>query len=147
MKINNKYPVASCIAILSNDNMLYVANRRGKPEALCFPGGKLDPDENIVENVIRELYEETGMQLKSWADDIIPIYSGFCWPKDKNEEPYWCVGFAIKLTVDHTRFSKMKGIEDGIEGKWVSIEEFAQASAFPQYDENIIKTIRMLYEI
>lgn len=146
-KINKKYPVASCIAILSQDNMLFVANRRNKPEELCFPGGKLDPDESIVSNVCRELKEETGMILNEC--EIIPVYSGFCWPKaDKpDEEPYWCVGFVVKLTQPHNEVMKTQGVEDGIEGKWVSLEEFTQKSAFPQYDENLIKAVKMLYDI
>ena len=142
--LNKKYPIASCVAILSADNLLYVANRRNKPNELCFPGGKLDPNENIITNVCRETWEETGMKLNEC--NIIPVYSGFCWPKDKDEEPYWCVGFVVKLEMDAKHVEKTKGIENGIEGRWVSFEEFAQKSAFPQYDENIIKAVKMLYD-
>ncbi len=145
-KLNGQYPIASCIAIISADNYIYVAHRRNKPDALCFPGGKLDKGESIVMNVLRELKEETGVDYL-YQDEIIPVYSGFCWPKDKTEEPYWCVGFAIKLERNKDDLPTTKGEEVGIKGQWVAINEFMQKSAFPQYDEHLIKTVKMLYHI
>ncbi len=48
----------------SNDRVLFI-NRKNNWKGYAFPGGHLDNGESMHECIIREIYEETGLQLKS----------------------------------------------------------------------------------
>lgn len=53
-----------CMVYDNNGNVL-VQNRIKKWKGLAFPGGHLEPYESIVDSVIREIKEETGLTIKN----------------------------------------------------------------------------------
>ncbi|MEE8294902.1 MAG: NUDIX hydrolase [Sphingomonadales bacterium] len=61
LKQVKKNPVSAKAVIISEGKVLLLKQKNGKWD---LPGGKLDENENIVEGLIREVKEETG--LKVW---------------------------------------------------------------------------------
>lgn len=72
--INQKH---STIAIIDRHDRLLLLLRGEtaphNPNKYCLPGGKLHPNENLVNCAIRELDEETGIELYSCYQHIKPI--------------------------------------------------------------------------
>jgi ADP-ribose pyrophosphatase YjhB (NUDIX family) len=73
-------PICSAIARRDEAEILLVANdyKTGKPLFWNLPGGSVDPGEDLRHAVIRELFEETGLEVLqvdrlAW---VVQIYSG-----------------------------------------------------------------------
>ena len=92
--------LACCVALVSSDDYIYAVNRRNQ-DIICFPGGKADEDESIIQCTLRELYEETGIVRA----DILEISE----EKLRYDFP---AGFTNKYLVDHFR---------GQEQTWVAL--------------------------
>lgn len=62
--INQK---SSTIAIIDRHDRLLLLLRGGtapyNPNKYCLPGGKLEPNESLVDCAVRELYEETSIEI------------------------------------------------------------------------------------
>jgi 8-oxo-dGTP diphosphatase len=54
---------AACVVIFKDGMQVLAVSRRGSPTEFGLPGGKVDNGETLVEGAIREVYEETGIQL------------------------------------------------------------------------------------
>ena len=63
----NKFRLAVCLALIDGDKKVLVTRRNIKmkifPHAWVLPGGHVDPGECLEDAVIRELFEETGVQI------------------------------------------------------------------------------------
>jgi 8-oxo-dGTP pyrophosphatase MutT (NUDIX family) len=67
----------SSVAVLYNNKLLLL--KRGNsapwmPNKYCLPGGKIEPDESLVDAASRELYEETKISVDSRYLTPIDIY-------------------------------------------------------------------------
>jgi 8-oxo-dGTP diphosphatase len=94
-----------------------------------FPGGKLEPGENVVEALFRELYEEVGIQVES-ASPLIKIHHdyGDC-----------------KVLLDVWSVTQYKGEAQSCEGQkltWVSENKLDNFS-FPKANIAIIKALKL----
>lgn len=47
--------------------------RRGDGRGWSLPGGLMEPDERVAESVVREVYEETGLEVE--PERIVGVYS------------------------------------------------------------------------
>lgn len=59
--------VGVCVILVDKwTNKIYLTERKGNYEAhkYCVPGGMVEPNEDYVSALIREVKEETGLQLK-----------------------------------------------------------------------------------
>lgn len=56
---------AACVVIINDNGEVLAASRRGKPTEFGLPGGKVDNGETLLEGALREVYEETGIQLQA----------------------------------------------------------------------------------
>jgi mutator protein MutT len=67
--------VACCIC-LWGDKMLLLKRRKDKPEGgvWCFPGGKLELGETPVQAVVRELFEEVGLDVHEQLQKVQSVY-------------------------------------------------------------------------
>ena len=60
--------IAVRAVILQGDRLLLVnAWPQGKSDLLCAPGGGVDPHSSLHDNLIREVYEETGLTVEVGA--------------------------------------------------------------------------------
>ncbi len=93
--------------IYENDNILVLNKvQDGKVKGITFPGGHIEDKESLVDSVIREVYEETGLTIyepvlcgiKNWITDEGIRYIVFLYKTNKfsgkisssNEgEVYW----------------------------------------------------------
>jgi 8-oxo-dGTP diphosphatase len=61
------YKLAVCLAVVDSDKKVLVTRRNVAmkifPHAWVLPGGHVDPGETLEEAVIRELLEETGIEI------------------------------------------------------------------------------------
>jgi ADP-ribose pyrophosphatase YjhB (NUDIX family) len=59
--------VGVCVILIDKwTNKMYLAERKGNYETgkYCCPGGMVEPNEDYISALIREVKEETGLQLK-----------------------------------------------------------------------------------
>ena len=54
---------ASLALVRNAQNQILSVSRKGKPEALGLPGGKIDAEETSFQAMVRETYEETGIRV------------------------------------------------------------------------------------
>lgn len=52
-----------CTIVLRSDGTILCASRRHEPEQWSLPGGKIEPNESPVAAAVRELKEETSVEL------------------------------------------------------------------------------------
>ena len=60
--------VASCMVIEDKDRKVLLTKRSRKmrvyPRSWVLPGGHIEPSESLEDGVIREVFEETGIQIE-----------------------------------------------------------------------------------
>lgn len=68
--------------VMDKEGQVLVQNRKKNDwDGLTFPGGKVEPGESIVDSVIREVWEETGLTIKN------PIFCGIThWYQDDKRQ-------------------------------------------------------------
>ena len=54
-----------CKIIDKDNNKILVQERIKNWQGIAFPGGKIEPGESIIPSVKREIFEETGLKLKT----------------------------------------------------------------------------------
>jgi len=69
-----------CMIVDGHGRMLVLNRAKSDWPGLTFPGGHLEEDETLLESVIREVKEETGLKITS------PYYRGYIlWVNDKKK--------------------------------------------------------------
>lgn len=126
MSNTSDLPLAVCALIFdrTSDRLLSIS-RRGKPEDLNLPGGKVDPGETSIHALIREIKEETGIKILSVSE----LYRGPC------EGP---------VTFDTTTFlvhswdceeETPRAREEGMELRWITWDRLLQeTNSFHDYN-------------
>jgi 8-oxo-dGTP pyrophosphatase MutT (NUDIX family) len=96
---------------------------RSYPLCWVVPGGKSDPNETLHESMIREIFEETGLNIQDQKSEII-----FCWEATWNLKRHYFIVY-FKVLVDDEFLSKnsMNPQKDEIDAfAWVSKEDVEQ---------------------
>lgn len=81
---------AVCLLYPVNDGQFLAVSRRNSSTSWGLPGGKVDPGESVIDAVVRETFEETGLQIR--AGDLVPVYSGTA----SGAVPAWVTTFLVK---------------------------------------------------
>ncbi len=68
-----KSPRVAVRAILLHNNRLLLVNAypAGQSSLMCTPGGGVEPGTSLPDNLIREVHEETGLQIKVGAPCLV----------------------------------------------------------------------------
>ncbi len=120
-------------AVFTNMCMIYDGDRilvqdRVDPDwpGVTFPGGHVEPGESFVRSVIREMKEETGLEIRD------PKLCGIKqWVDNKENYRY------IVLFYKTDRFSgELKSSEEG-EMKWIRLSELKNYHLAESFDEMI----------
>ena len=113
-------------AIIMDNNGLILTIRRSKtapsrPLYWDFPGGKLEYGEDIKEGILREIKEETGLNVND--SKVIDAIAKF---DDKGE--YWVTICYLM----HPTNKKVKLSYEHDDYKWITLEEFSRLRASPK---------------
>ena len=114
-----KYPhpavTADCIVFNKEDNRIYVLliKRKNEPFKDCwaFPGGFINIDESAEAAAIRELKEETGLEIS-----IVEQLKAYSTPNRDPRERVITIAFIAESTI-----KEVKGGDDAKEARWFDI--------------------------
>lgn len=88
---------------------------------LALPGGFLNPDEELIDGAIRELVEETSINLPvSRLKNCVKSSKEFAHPGRSLRGRTITHAFLIKLE-DHGPLPKVKGADDAVEAMWIPV--------------------------
>ncbi|MFC1996103.1 NUDIX hydrolase [Chloroflexota bacterium] len=114
------WPAVGAIVTRNAGEILLVGNDYGRDELVWnLPGGAVDPGEDLIQAVARELYEETGLKVL----EIGPL----AWIVQavlKDDRPF-IIGFAFEVTAWEGEVSVENEVEHGDvqQAKFVSFDE------------------------
>lgn len=131
------YPVkhVTVDAVVEQSGHILVVKRGAEPGKglWALPGGHLEPDETLMDGVLRELREETKIKVPN------PVLRGSIHTTHMFDDPHRStigrvITFAahIKL-VDNTKLPKVKGSDDAIAAKWIPISELREDQMFDDH--------------
>ena len=114
-----KYPhpavTADCIVFYKEDNKIYVLliKRKNEPykDFWAFPGGFINIDESAEDAALRELKEETGLDISTVEQ--LKAYSN---PNRDPRERVITIAF-----IAESQIKKVKGGDDAKEARWFDI--------------------------
>jgi ADP-ribose pyrophosphatase YjhB (NUDIX family) len=114
-------------AIIPTDNFLFLSTTRRNSAAIGFPGGKVDDGEENLQALVREVFEETGMQFAE--KDFTLIY-------EAEESGFLVSTYAYNGAINHNAHPHRWSIEDGINCEFSPEWEFttADSGAFHEYN-------------
>lgn len=112
------------IAVIRRGNLFLTVSRKWDSEDMGFPGGKIEEGESEIEGLIREVLEETGIQILS------------------------CRSIVIKQAFEHevhvfealTWFGNAISVE-GTTIKWLTADEIFLQKSFGTFNRLVIEEI------
>jgi len=97
-----------------------------------LPGGYIENNENISQALVREVLEETGIEVK--LESIVSI--GHFSPAQFNESEIYIVCKAKPLSKDIT----IGDNHEIVEAKWVNIDEYFNSDEVRPYNKKLVQT-------
>lgn len=125
--LSSPIKLAACMFLHNDKGQVLLVNRRDSTE-VGLPGGKVDPGETVWQAAIRELFEETGIQIPR-TNHIDDEFSCIC----DGEVQYETTAFILPYTGDIPG-----GQEVGIEARWGDVDELVTNSPFKEYNIKLI---------
>jgi 8-oxo-dGTP pyrophosphatase MutT (NUDIX family) len=118
----------------ANDELVLTVSRRGLPDDLGLPGGKIEPEEKCWEALIREVYEETG--VKTWNAK---------WIMDREEDTADGGVARCYLVTEWTGSPTTK--EEGCHVSWRPWRDLlSEKCSFRKYNEKLFRHLGWLKE-
>ena len=124
---NGKTILTNMCMIQNEKGEVLIQNRNNKDwPGLAFPGGHVEYGESIVESTIREIKEETGLDIYNLK---------LCGIKD------WCISREARYIVFLFKTNEFKGevLEKSPEGKnyWITIKELKKSNTAMTFIETL----------
>ena len=112
------------VVVLFNQGKILTVSRKNNPDDFGLPGGKLEPNESFEDGAIREVKEETGLDI--WG--LVPVFY-------RMDDKFFAVCFVAqwKGELDHT-------LEEGVV-KWANFSEIVRGS-FGKYNAQLKDCLR-----
>jgi len=117
-------PIPAAGAIVVKDNRVLMVKRSAPPKIgwWCFPAGFMEWDEHPTETAVRELREETGLDVR--LDSLFQIYSG-------NDDPRMN---AVLILYTATQVGgQLKAGDDAQEAKFFEFDNTPENIAFESH--------------
>lgn len=118
------------VVVIKNNKLLVIKDKIGKRYKL--PGGYIDDDENISTAVVREVKEETGVDVEFTS--IIAL--GHFKPLQFGESNLY-VGCSAKALSSEINIIDTQEI---IEAKWIDLDEFFNHEEIYLFNKTVVKT-------
>lgn len=127
--IHYQNPVPAAGAVIVEDSKILLVKRAHPPKIgwWCLPAGFMEWDEHPTQTAVREVKEETGLDIK--LNGLFEIYSG-------NDDPR--NNAILILYLADVIGGKLEAMDDALEVKYFSFDEIPDDLAF----ESHIQTIR-----
>ncbi|MDD2697203.1 MAG: NUDIX domain-containing protein [Arcobacteraceae bacterium] len=117
------------VVVMNENNLLVVKDRIWQSYKL--PGGFIDDRENISQAVVREVFEETGIEVE--FDSVISL--GHFSPAQFGESNLYVVSLAKPLS---TKISIMDD-DEIMEARWIDVDEYLTREDVLLYNKAIVK--------
>lgn len=118
---------AVCLLVISTKGNILGVSRRNDATKWGMPGGKVDPGEDVLQALQREVGEEIGIHVLK--QNLIPLYAD-------SEGDFWVSTFLYLNEIDEeTEFD----IEDGLTVRWFHPKEFLTLEPFLDYNEGVFR--------
>lgn len=130
---------AGILLVRKSDGKILTASRRGEPNNIGIPGGKVDPGETVLEAAVREVLEETGIQVR--PDEMYQVYIRPCrGDVDYEMTTFLCFAEDIAPRAD---FDEPFEFETGIQIRWSTWEELtAPHNNFAKYNTGLYEHVK-----
>ena len=128
----NKLPLRIGVGaiVLNNNNQVFVGKRKDNPvDKWQMPQGGVNDNEDLINAVRRELYEETSIknikilkELDQWLEYELPNnLLGIIWKgKFRGQKQKW---FVVRFTGEESEINLKTEYPEFIEWKWVEMDE------------------------
>lgn len=127
------------VLLARSDGLVLAVNRPQQPGALCLPGGKVEPGEDLRQAAVRETLEETGVRLP--ASSLRPLFTGEVGNDREHDHAIYAVTtFACEW---NAAWPMPRQVEEGLLPRWVDLETLARTCARPGYDHRVIAAWRL----
>ena len=125
-----KVELTNMVMIMDREsNMVLVQERAKSPEGITFPGGHVEPGESIVDSAVREVKEETGLDVK------YPKICGIKWWEVSKNKRYVVLLFKTN--------EYCGALQSSDEGKvfWAKLDELDLQKTLIKYSTYLLMTM------
>lgn len=126
---------AVCVLIPRGREFLSIC-RRGDNTKWGIPGGKVDPGETNVQAAVREIKEETNIDLD--AEHLIPIYSGACY----GDVNFWVTTYLYRGEILPDQIKAEEGFEIDVKHMLLLCDH--DVSPFANYNTEVFAALTSL---
>lgn len=135
----NRLNNGTCVICFNEQGQVLMVNRPKNPDRFCLPGGKVEPGESLIEGIVRETAEETGVILAH--DLLVQIHRDRC-NGDGGDPFYDVVSYLYAMPVN----SIPGGIEPALTPVFSNGEALLDASPFAAYNFDAINKAKEYLE-
>ncbi len=124
---------AVCLLYPSGDGRFFSVSRRNNITKWGLPGGKVDPGEDVIEAIVREVQEEIGIHID--PSRLVPLYAGTC----AGGGTFWVTTFLYQDVFVHGTDT----MEEGLCGASLSRSdlETEDISTFADYNRRMFRAM------
>lgn len=129
---------AARLMLVREDGTFLVVNRPRRQDVLCLPGGKVEPEEDLVTAAVRETWEETGVRVPPEA--LVALFTGRVANDQAHDQDVYEVTTFVGTWDD--AWGMPQEMEPGLRPRWVEADTFVAACMRPDYDGAVIQAWR-----